>query len=175
MLQVSSFRAHSTMESEQSITRMLTDLKTGDEAAAQEIWNRFFHRVCGLAKKKLADNRERLADHEDVALSAMNALCIGAREGRFRQLENRDDLWQILAMITVRRAANVWRKQKSRGEGGESMLGVGGDVFGIDEILEGKEDAQLMDRLDEDCESLLSLLGRETASRGIATAKRLLQ
>ena len=36
----------------------------------------------------------RLADEEDVALSAFDSFCRGAEQGRFPRLDDRDDLWQ---------------------------------------------------------------------------------
>ena len=38
------------------------------------------------------------ADEEDAALSAFHCLCEGAVRGRFLRLDDRDDLWRVLAM-----------------------------------------------------------------------------
>ncbi len=148
------------MSEDHSITAMLVDLKSGDEVAARLVWERFFHRVCALARTKMAASRERSTDEEDMALSAINALCIGAREGRFRKLEDRDDLWQVLAMITVRKAANVYRNREARKESGESILGFDkdGERRGIDAVIHGKADDLLMESLGQSCEHLLGIL-----------------
>ena len=57
-----------------------------------------------------------------MALSALHALCNGAQEGRFRQLENRDDLWQLLVVIASRKATDQYRRWRRRQEVGESAL-----------------------------------------------------
>jgi len=110
-----------------SVTAQLSKLKLGDENAAFVIWERFFERIRGLAKAKLGSMPKRHADEEDIALSAINALYDGARADRFRKLEDRDDLWQILCMITARKTASAWRKKKARPEIGESAFGNPGD------------------------------------------------
>lgn len=102
------------MTADHSITTWIRGLKGGDEDAAAEVWNRFFHRVCGLASQRLGDRAHASSDHEDVALSAMNALYRGAREGRFQRLEDRSDLWDVVAMITVRKSIDARRKRSVR-------------------------------------------------------------
>ena len=52
-----------------SVTGWLDRLKAGDDAAAQEIWNRYFAQLVVLARRRLQGLRRNL-DEEDVALSA---------------------------------------------------------------------------------------------------------
>ncbi len=147
-------------ESGHSITTQIAKLKDGDEQAAQRIWEVFFARVRGLAAKKLGGASRRVADEEDVAISAIHAMYEGARDGRFDRLENRDDLWQILCMITARKAALHWRKQKSRKEVGESVIAQrnpDGDL-GIDQIVAGRPDENFLEALDGKGDELLGML-----------------
>ncbi|MEM7785113.1 MAG: ECF-type sigma factor [Planctomycetota bacterium] len=145
-------------DSQNSVTLMLSKLKGGDEVAAQLVWDRFFDRVTALARKKLGAISKRIGDEEDVALSAINALYQGAADGRFHTLKNRDDLWQILCMITSRKAASAWRKQKSRKEVGESVLSgdqPNDDAFGIEHIATAKPDQVYVDSLTNTSNELL--------------------
>ncbi len=88
-----------------SITRWLSDLKAGRPEAVDAIWRRYYHRVLGLARRRLRQAPpQAVADVEDVALSAFNGLAAGARAGRFEHIEDRADLWHVLAAITVRKA-----------------------------------------------------------------------
>ncbi|MCO6455182.1 MAG: helix-turn-helix domain-containing protein [Pirellulaceae bacterium] len=101
--------------SEGSVTVWLDSLKRGDDEAARQLWNRYFARLVGLARSRLAAAPTRLADEEDAALSAFDSFCRGAEQGRFRQLEDRDDLWQLLVVLTVRKILdqrNYERRQK---------------------------------------------------------------
>jgi DNA-directed RNA polymerase specialized sigma24 family protein len=68
----------------------------------------------GLARKLLGDAPRGAADEEDVALSAFHSFCIRAAEGKFPVLEDRDDLWRILATITVRKASRLARRERRR-------------------------------------------------------------
>lgn len=153
-------------ESDQhSVTAQLVKLKLGDENAAFVIWERFFERIRGLAKAKLGTMPKRHADEEDIALSAINALYDGARADRFRKLEDRDDLWQILCMITARKTASAWRKKKARPEIGESAFGNPGDddqKLGIEQIASGRPDDGFLDSLSStSCELLEGLDERQ--------------
>ncbi len=132
---------------DKNITQWIGKLKSGEEEAAAAIWSEYFPRVCGLARKKLGDLKKRTFDEEDLALSAINALCMGAQAGKFRQLESSDDLWQVLAMITTRKAAQSWRKGKRDPEQGESIISrPGRELAGIDHLA-GKADPDFIDQL----------------------------
>src|SRR6516165_2626841 len=89
-----------------SITRWIGLLQAGDPAAVQQLWERYFRRLVGLARKKLAGSPRRAADEEDVALSAFDTFCRRAEQGRFPQLSDRDSLWRLLVVITARKAAH---------------------------------------------------------------------
>lgn len=92
-----------------SVTRWLSTLRDGDPAAAEFLWNRYFEQVARLAQRQLVDLRDRSRDAEDVALSALNALCQAASRGRLVDLRDRHDLWQFLATCTLNRARNLLR------------------------------------------------------------------
>src|SRR5262245_44675075 len=74
----------------------IAQLKAGDAAAAQRLWEGYYRRMVGLARAKLRSVPRAAADEEDVALSAFDSFCQGAEGGRFPRLGDRDDLWQLL-------------------------------------------------------------------------------
>jgi DNA-directed RNA polymerase specialized sigma24 family protein len=102
-----------------SITRCIDMLKRGDRAAAEELWDSYIHRLVALARMRLGGTSRRAADEEDVALSAFDSFYRRAEGGQFARLDDRDDLWQILVLITERKAIDLMRREgrKSRGEG----------------------------------------------------------
>jgi DNA-directed RNA polymerase specialized sigma24 family protein len=53
----------------------------------------------------------RVAD-EDVGFSAFDSFARSIEQGRFPQLEDRDDLWHILVMLTRRKAADQIRHEQ---------------------------------------------------------------
>src|SRR5688572_20618896 len=106
------------MASEGSVSRWIELLKAGDYAAAQPLWERYFHRLVGLARTKLPEGRRRAADEEDVSLSAFDSFFRGAEAGRFPQLADRDDLWRLLITLTARKAFDQVRDEQRLKRGG---------------------------------------------------------
>src|SRR5262249_21367679 len=106
------------MGSDGSVSRLIDGLVIGDPAAVEKLWERYFRRLVGLARKKLADAPRRAADEEDVALSAFNSFCQNAEQGRLPQLLDRDSLWRVLVVITVRKAAHLRRDEGRQKRGG---------------------------------------------------------
>src|SRR5215468_5927517 len=90
-----------------SVTHWLDGLRTGESVAARKLWENYFQRLVELARKKLRALPRAAADEEDVALSAFDSFCRGAEHGRFPRLEDRHDLWQVLLMLTQRKAADL--------------------------------------------------------------------
>ena len=109
------------MSDDGSITHWISGLKTGDAESAQHFWERYFSRLVRMARAKLRGMRLGGADRdeEDVALSALKSVCMGAAEGRFPRLGDRDDLWGLLLVITARKARNqardAWRLKRGGG------------------------------------------------------------
>jgi hypothetical protein len=68
------------------------------------------------ARHKLRGVPRRAADEEDVALSAFDNFCRAAEHGRFPDLADRDDLWQLLLVLTDRKRwlqliRQIWDKE----------------------------------------------------------------
>ena len=113
-----------------SVSRWLNRLQAGDREAAQQLWQRYFHRLVFLARGKLQAVPRAAADEEDVALSAFDSFCRRAEQGQFPQLADRDDLWEVLALLTARKAHDLveyetrgkrdWRKVQPETEAGAS-------------------------------------------------------
>lgn len=89
-----------------SVTQWLLQLRAGDRAAAQPIWERYFARLVRLARTHLSHQARRVADEEDVVICAFDSFCRGAEVGRFPQLDDSHDLWRVLVTITERKAIN---------------------------------------------------------------------
>jgi DNA-directed RNA polymerase specialized sigma24 family protein len=107
------------------VTHWLCQLQGGDAAAAQQLWERYFRRLVGLARARLRGHPRRAADEEDVALSVFNCLCEGAAQGRFPRLDDRDDLWRLLVTLTERKAYNLARDERRLKRGGGAVFTAG--------------------------------------------------
>ena len=84
------------MSIDEAVTQWIEQLKEGDSAAAEKLWQRYFQQVVEQARRKLQGASAAMADEEDVAVSAFKSFCNAAREGRFPDLRDRDDLWRLL-------------------------------------------------------------------------------
>jgi DNA-directed RNA polymerase specialized sigma24 family protein len=140
-----------------SVSRWFGPLQEGDPAAAQQLWERYFQRLIELARKKLRDLPQREAA-EDVALSAFDSFCRSAGLARFPQLADRDSLWRLLVIITVRKAAHHKRderrqkRNRPRGHAGERGLL-------LEEIVGREPTPEFAAQAVEECQRLLRLLG----------------
>lgn len=150
-----------------SVTNMLRDLKAGDSSAFGPLWDRYFLGLVRLADAKLraAAARRSDADGEDAAVSAMGSFWNGVENRRFAKLDNRDDLAQVLSMITLRKVLDHLRRHRAkRRGGGRELLNVdlsADDGGVVNRILAREPTAELAMMLAEGFESLLSKLNDE--------------
>src|SRR5271155_3510680 len=158
-----------------SITGWLGDLREGDQAAAQPLWEHYFSKLVVVARTKLRRMRKTTADQdeEDAALSAFNSFCAGAARGKFPQLADREDLWRLLVVITARKAmaqANREGRQK-RGGGrvveeavlvGRGLEGGEGSIAGLERIAAAGPTPEFAAMMAEECRRLLDALGDES-------------
>jgi len=144
------------MSSPGSITRLVEAVQEGDQQAASRLWEKYFRRLAGLARKQLGDFR-RHADEEDVVLSAFATFCRRAQQEEFVSCHDRDDFWRLLSLITKRKAINLVRHERARRRGGGT---VRGQPIVEDAIDEGPTPAMVAELLDE-MRHLLDALRRE--------------
>jgi len=143
------------MSPEGSITRWLGRLQAGDPAAVQPLWERYFHRLIGLARHRLRNAPRQVADEEDVALSAFDSFCRHAERGRFPDLLDRDSLWRLLVVVTARKAANLVRDEGRQKRGGAAPAG---DPAELAQLLGREPDPAFAAQVAEECRRLLHLL-----------------
>jgi DNA-directed RNA polymerase specialized sigma24 family protein len=161
-----------------SVTTLVERVKAGDHEAARLLWQRYYPRLVGLARKKLQAAPRRVADEEDAALSAFDSFCRRAEQGRFPDLKDRDGLWALLVVLTARKAADLVKHLQRDRRGGGKVHGdsalrpadAGSSAGGFDG-LEGDdptpEEAAI---LAEEVENLLGRL-RDPALRQLAVWK----
>jgi DNA-directed RNA polymerase specialized sigma24 family protein len=151
------------MDGEGSITVLLGLLKAGDRAAAQPLWDAYFHRLVALARSRLRGTPRGMADEEDVALSAFDSFCRRAERGDFPQLADRDDLWQLLFVLTVRKGIGLARYQARARRGGGRVASLEDlAAWDLDEVLDSEPAPELAAQMADECRRLLEGLGDET-------------
>ena len=151
------------MPAEDPVTVWLGQLQAGDVAAVRPLWERYFHRLVGLARGRLRNAPKRAADEEDVALSAFDSFCRNAEAGRFPDLTDRDGLWRLLAAFTLRKVAHHTRDAARLKRGG----GVAADTppGGLEELLGREPDPAVASEVADECGRLLAALGDDDLRR----------
>jgi RNA polymerase sigma-70 factor (ECF subfamily) len=90
------------MDSDHSFEQLMARLRTGDNAAAAEVFNRFTNRLIGLARSRLDHLLRQKVDPEDILQSVYRSFFRRHAQGRF-DLASWDNLWGMLTIITVRK------------------------------------------------------------------------
>ena len=98
--------------------------RTATAPPPSPLWQAYFRRLVALARDRLRGTSRRAADEEDVALAAFDSFYRRAERGQFPDLEDRDDLWRLLFVLTVRKAVDLARRearQPGRDDPGRSL------------------------------------------------------
>lgn len=161
-----------------SVTGWIDGLKLGDDEAVRKLWDRYFSSLVSLARKRLGEVPRGQTDEEDIALVAFHRLCMGAARGRYPKLNDRHDLWRLLATITRHAALDQRRylgqvkrsgvpiAPEASAEGESTCEVVEGPGFVV-----GREPSpEFAAMMAEQCERLLDRLG-DDALRQIAIWK----
>lgn len=140
-----------------SVTRWMNEFRTGDDCAAEHLWNFVKAKLTSLARGSI--KASVVYDEEDVALEAFAGLCDGLRNGRFNDLENRQSLWSLLAVIALNRARNLARDEQRLRRGGGWQRNDEARVLRNVLSPDATPDAGLMAK--EECSRLLGLLKKD--------------
>jgi DNA-directed RNA polymerase specialized sigma24 family protein len=167
------------MPSLESVSAWVAQLRAGNRAAAQQLWEQYFSRLVSLARRKLQGLRRGAADEEDVALSAFDSFCRGVEQGRFPQLGDRNNLWDLLVVITVRKATDLLHHETRQKRGGgkvagesalDDLLGPEDRGAGIDQVMGAEPTPALAAQVADEVQRLLGMLPKEEV-RSVALMK----
>ncbi len=96
---------------ENSVTCWLDAVRSGEEEAAANLWDRYFNRLVRLARKRLTTDPGY--DGEDLAVSVFKSLFRNLQDGRY-ELNDRDALWSLLVVFTMRKANDRWNRHSAQ-------------------------------------------------------------
>jgi DNA-directed RNA polymerase specialized sigma24 family protein len=123
-----------------SITAIFQRLRSGETDSAQELWDRFFPRLIGLARKVLA-GRELPAGAEDAVQIAFFNFFQRVEQGDVDALANRDDLWRLLSLMTAqiaskqRRTEDAWKRGNGKTIQENQLVDFDQRITNLDELL----------------------------------------
>jgi len=162
------------MQSSESVTEWLQQLKQGESLAAERLWQRYLGQLVRLAHKRLGDAPRRAVDEHDVVIAAFADFCKGVEARRFTRLDDRDDLWQVLVVLTQRRAIDQRRREGARRPVDAALLGesalqggeeAGSRPPGLAQIIDSEPTPEFAALAAEEFERLLDVLQDDTLRR----------
>ena len=160
----------------QSVSEWLQDLKAGDSFAAQRIWSRYLNRLVKIADRKLGKRRLQLGNGEDVAIVAFTHFLNGVAEDRFPELNDRDNLWQVLLMLTDRKAKDHLDRETAQKRGADRTIGESAadprsqPIPNLDYLAGSRPTPEFAVQFTEDIEAMFERLNDPQLER-IATLK----
>lgn len=145
-----------------SVAQWVKQLERGDESAAEHLWSRFFLRLTAVARRRMHSGAGHLKDDEDIALSAFNSLCVGIRNGRFRELNDRNSLWRLLLTIAARKINDhlVFNQRQKRDVTRQQTI-YASDSELLQELICEEPRPEVAAELTEQVERLLAALEHE--------------
>ena len=160
------------MPEHQSVTWWIDNLKDGNEAAAESLWQRYFQRMAALARQRLGEGQRRVQDENDIAISVFKSLCERAERGDLAGLAGRDELWRLLATVTLRKVAGLVRDAGRQKRGGGLVRGdsVYAEAGGLDDVAGTEPTPEFLHQLADEHRRLLDALDDDTL-RSIALWK----
>ena len=81
---------------------LLVELRNGNEKAAEQLYNRYAHRLRVLAEKKTGKDLANRFDSEDVIQSVFRCFFERARNGLY-DVPSGGDLWPLLLVIALQK------------------------------------------------------------------------
>src|SRR3954449_2882611 len=93
------------MADAESFARLMARLRSGEDAAAREVFERFATRLVSLARSRFNRLLSRKVDPEDVVQSAFKSFFLRHRAGKL-DVGGWDGMWNLLTLITLRKCAD---------------------------------------------------------------------
>ena len=109
-------------DSSHSVTNVFERIRRGEAGAVGVLWERFMPRLAGLARKTIAGRKLRMAGEEDAVQSVFLSFWQRANDGQFSGVWNRNDIWSLLAKMTVRKSLNLTRRERAERRGGGRVV-----------------------------------------------------
>lgn len=155
------------MNKDLPITQWITGLKAGDSLACQRLWDQYFHRLIGVARSHLGLAARGGSDAEDVAQSVFKSLCLGAAQGKYPDVTDRDNLWTLLVAMTAFKSRDLLRHAQTLKRGGGRVLNEcaqamdEGWAFRLEDLVASEPTPDFAAEMIEECELLLARLNQD--------------
>lgn len=145
-------------------SNLIQRLLAQDETVPNELLDRYNDRLVRLARHHLRSMPNQIADDEGAVISAFRSFFSGLAKDEFSTLRSDEDLWKLLATITIRKSIRQLRKHwKKSGEGGKRVHSLD-----VNNVLNSAPSHEEVIGLIDECEYKVQQLRDESLMR-IAT------
>ncbi|MCP4784357.1 MAG: RNA polymerase subunit sigma-70 [Fuerstiella sp.] len=145
-----------------NVSHWIDLVKCGDSVAANRIWQHYFDRLVRSVRHRLYGQNRAVSDEEDIVLSVFDSFYSAVEKGRFPDLSDRDDLWQLLLRMSARKVVDKRRHDQRQRRGGnvkiKSMDHTGDDGTVI-EAIGDEPSPEMVLMMQESVEQIFSHLG----------------
>ena len=144
------------------VSHWIDQVKYGDSAAANRIWQHYFERLVRSVRRRLSGQNRAVSDEEDIVLSVFDSFYAAAEKGRFPELSDRDDLWRLLLRMSARKVIDKRRHDLRQRRGGDveiRSLDDGGDDETVIEAIGDAPSPEMVLMVQESVEKFFSHLG----------------
>ncbi len=150
------------MSESERVSHWIDLVKSGDSVAANRIWEHYFDRLVRSVRGRLYGQNRAVSDEEDIVLSVFNSFYDAAEQGRFPDLSDRDNLWQLLLRMSARKVIDKRRRDRRQRRGGGAKihsLDNGGDNETVLEAVGDEPSPEMVLMMQESVEQFFSHLG----------------
>lgn len=155
------------MSQSTNVSHWIDLVKAGDSAAANRIWQHYFDRLVRSVRARLNGQNRAVSDEEDIVLSVFESFYNAAEKGRFPDLSDRGDLWQLLMRMAARKVVDKRRHDLRQRRGGnvklhslnQAAVAPSGDEGRLFEAIGNDPSPEMVLMMQESVEQLFSHLG----------------
>lgn len=95
--------------SHSSVTDWIDQLRNGESSACEKLWIFFLARLTSMIAKRLETANNGVSDEEDVLIDTCEVCFRKIHEGKYPNIQSRDDFWKLLTKIAERKAIDQIR------------------------------------------------------------------
>jgi DNA-directed RNA polymerase specialized sigma24 family protein len=96
-----------------SVTRWISAMRQGDPEAIRRLVERYFGKLRKLSQERIRRGAPIFEDGEDIAIQVLTSVCQKVEEGKYPDLQNRDDLWYLMIFVAHRLVIDRRRSRKN--------------------------------------------------------------
>ncbi|MDB4372677.1 ECF-type sigma factor [Mariniblastus sp.] len=91
------------------VTIWIEQVRQSDDEAIKRVWQHFADGLQEYARGKIHPKTRRVYDEQDAVQSMFLSLCQGLKADRYPDLQNRDNLWRLMLVMTGRKISKRHR------------------------------------------------------------------